>query len=711
MWLSARISRSTVTVNESMLEITERLLSDFPRVNSWQELLASTDDALLMLPREPLPPPYPSRDLASGELLKPLSLPTRPLNDLPQDCHYALMLHDALLIPPGRGQIQPPIPGQPWRRHTGTNLLLTRRHELIADSFAAGMSIPTNLEAISPMHWRYPSITAEPEHLETPCFYLEGIFGHYGHTIVEGLGRLWPLLTQGGPQSQDFLFVGFGHNECANPQKPLPDYLKMMLSILNIATESIKTLYRPAICSRLLIPERSAAYLGAYPSHATTDIWRRIGDRLNKLGSLNPTHKKLFLSRSRFKQDETARHLPQNQSYRLDNLFADLGYTVIHPQELPLAQQIALVRGAKFIAGCVGSQLHTLAFSTNTPASLLVIAPTFFADPVDRSIAMASEGAVDYYLVPCELAAGIARNKAPWKLTEEDFIKLPEIVRAWEVNQDPESINLKNPETNKSIKSEKMLLNKTKHSDEASVAPNKSMNQCASRINLLAKINEALSYLEIGVDQGSTFTKVSAKNKTAVDVKFRFNISNHFDCSERYFEIPSDQFFATIKDEERFDLIFIDGKHTFEQALRDLINSIFHSHKKTLWLLDDTVPCDPYSALRNPADAQRHRREAGVTINQNAWHGDVFKVVFAIHDLFPSLTYRTILSPGNPQTVLWRQARKDFQPVFSSIEEIGRLDYFDFKDHFNLLFPSEEDAVFQELRSTFREKEQRKATK
>lgn len=675
------------------LTITERQLSDFPTVGSWSELLASAEDALLLLPREPLPPPCASRNWAKGAPLKPLNIkPVRPLNDLPQDHHYVLMLHDALLIPPGRGEIQPPLPGQPWRRHTGANLLLTSRHELIADSFAAGVSIPLDLERIAPARWRY-RLTAKPDFLKQPCFYLEGIFGHYGHAIVEGLARLWPLLWPNGARLQDCLFVGFGSHQ----YNPLPIFLRDMLSALDISPDQVHILHRPTICKRLLVPERSAAFRSPHPSRATAKIWLRIGQQLTAHIEPTPNNRRLFLSRSRLKQNQAARHLPSEQSGRLDELFTELGYSVIHPQELPLAQQLTLVRHASFIVGCVGSQLHTLAFAADTPPNLLVIAPIFFADSVDRYIALPRGGAVDYYLVPYDLPTKQKRNKASWKLTEEDFERLPQIVRDWEATRD--SLNQSTyPDVIGKSGLEIVSLNNTEVVDGKSILPKQQMSHSAKRLNQLAKINNASSYLEVGVAQGRTFIDVSAQIKTAVDIKFRFDVGLDQTPSERYFEMPSDEFFATLNREECFDLIFIDGKHTFEQTLRDLINSIFHSHERTLWLLDDTVPCDVYSALRNSAAAQRNRREAGVTINQNAWQGDVFKVVFAIHDFFPALSYRTVTSPGNPQTILWRQARKGFQPAFKSLEAISRLDYFQFKDHFSLFYPGEENEVFKELK-------------
>ena len=62
------------------------------------------------------------------------------------------------------------------------------------------------------------------------------------------------------------------------------------------------------------------------------------------------------------------------------------------------------------------------------------------------------------------------------------------------------------------------------------------------------------------------------------------------------------------------------------------------------------------------------------------WHGDVFKVVFAIHDFFPNLSYRTIVDNGNPRLVVVRRQRQEFTPAFSDLEQITRMTYYDYMD-------------------------------
>ena len=94
-------------------------------------------------------------------------------------------------------------------------------------------------------------------------------------------------------------------------------------------------------------------------------------------------------------------------------------------------------------------------------------------------------------------------------------------------------------------------------------------------------------YLEIGVERGFTFESVVLKDKTAVDPRMLFNkwIKNP---RIKLFEVPSDEYFRKkIRDDLTFDLVYLDGLHTFEQTYLDLVNRIKHSnHKSVAWRHD-----------------------------------------------------------------------------------------------------------------------------
>lgn len=95
--------------------------------------------------------------------------------------------------------------------------------------------------------------------------------------------------------------------------------------------------------------------------------------------------------------------------------------------------------------------------------------------------------------------------------------------------------------------------------------------------------------------------------------------------SIEFWEITSDEFFARVAPRyDKFDVIYLDGLHTFEQVFRGLITSLSYCHDDTIILIDDTVPVNVASFQKTPNDCSLLREELG--INDKAWMGDVCKV-------------------------------------------------------------------------------------
>jgi hypothetical protein len=219
------------------------------------------------------------------------------------------------------------------------------------------------------------------------------------------------------------------------------------------------------------------------------------------------------------------------------------------------------------------------------------------------------------------------------------------------------------------------------------------------RLNRIKDMIGAKTYLEIGVDTGDTFLAVDVEHKVAVDPSFKFDTAQHATDAVEFFAVTSDEFFVEHAGERRFDLVFIDGLHTFEQALRDFCNALAVGHERTVYVIDDIKPSDVFSALRIPADTMRFRRDSGATMN-HAWHGDVYKAMLAIHDFFPMFSYATFATGGNEQSVLWREPRAGFRPRFDDLEAISRLGYFELQEHLDLFNFAAEAEVMARLEDT-----------
>jgi hypothetical protein len=97
------------------------------------------------------------------------------------------------------------------------------------------------------------------------------------------------------------------------------------------------------------------------------------------------------------------------------------------------------------------------------------------------------------------------------------------------------------------------------------------------RINQFAKLlAHPTSYLEVGVEYGYTLEAVAVPNRVAVEPQPRFSL-RHVPAGVSVFVTTSDKFFEGLDPGVTFDLVFLDGLHTYRQTYRDLMSSLRHA--------------------------------------------------------------------------------------------------------------------------------------
>lgn len=184
------------------------------------------------------------------------------------------------------------------------------------------------------------------------------------------------------------------------------------------------------------------------------------------------------------------------------------------------------------------------------------------------------------------------------------------------------------------------------------------------RINrLLAALPVEASYLEIGVATGRTLESVCARTRQGVDPAPGFDTAK-LPRSLKFFTGTSDDFFASLPPDENYDLVFLDGLHTFDQTYRDLRNSLRHLRDGGVILIDDTVPTDEVSAIPDQNVSYHVRRQ--LQLAGMPWQGDVWKVVVAIEQAHPELDYRTIVDSPHGQTLVWK--RQEDESTLSTVD-------------------------------------------
>ena len=111
------------------------------------------------------------------------------------------------------------------------------------------------------------------------------------------------------------------------------------------------------------------------------------------------------------------------------------------------------------------------------------------------------------------------------------------------------------------------------------------------------------NYLEIGCDKDQSFSKIKVKNKVGVDPISGGTIR---DTSYNFFK----------KNNDKFDLIFIDGLHHYSQVIKDIYNSLKVLNKNGFILVHDCLP--------------RSIAHQAVPRYRGSWNGDVWKSIVEI---------------------------------------------------------------------------------
>lgn len=185
------------------------------------------------------------------------------------------------------------------------------------------------------------------------------------------------------------------------------------------------------------------------------------------------------------------------------------------------------------------------------------------------------------------------------------------------------------------------------------------------------------TYLEVGVSKGLTFHSVTAHKKIAVDPKFIFDVHEAKRLSgaehTEYHEVTSDHYFGNVaRADEKFHVIFLDGLHTFEQTLRDLINALNCIHADGIIIIDDVLPTSYHASLpdqRISVAVRSHLKD-----NDPSWMGDVYKLVFFVQSFFQQHSYATT-SDNHGQLVIWPERRAPDKLVERNIEYFSKLEF------------------------------------
>jgi capsular polysaccharide biosynthesis protein len=258
--------------------------------------------------------------------------------------------------------------------HASGQLLLRDTYSIFSQSYGIMdgiLSLPSDLISTeSGDSFRLKLPASQPQRLDGTYVFIGSMHSHFGHTMLEGLARLWiiPKFKDLLPDNLRFLVY----------EPAIPPYARALLNYLGISDEQIMHCSEHSLVERLIVPGcgmRTHVWVRDEQNHT----WNAIAERAAKNYPTNHPDK-VFLSRA-----DIQRRILTNSS-EIEEIFRSHGYTIAKPEQMRLGHQIAAAHAASSIAGCVGSNMYLAAFQKRGGRNI-VLAPCDFYLKDDAMIA------------------------------------------------------------------------------------------------------------------------------------------------------------------------------------------------------------------------------------------------------------------------------------------------------------------------------------
>lgn len=170
-----------------------------------------------------------------------------------------------------------------------------------------------------------------------PAFYAGFLYSHYGHFILESLSRLSSYTN-----SLPLVWSA--------TQTHLQDYQTSILKGLNISLDNILLVNKKYFFTELYVPAMESIICSQF-SHRQYNFLSSFSSRTNVN---NNCLGNIWLSRRRI--------YPCQIEARVESILASFGWSIIHPQNHSVSDQIDFFKHSNAIAGIQGSAFHTSVF-------------------------------------------------------------------------------------------------------------------------------------------------------------------------------------------------------------------------------------------------------------------------------------------------------------------------------------------------------------
>lgn len=205
-----------------------------------------------------------------------------------------------------------------------------------------------------------------PARLPGAYYHLDSEFpGHFGHVTTEDIAKLWGW-EQALRRHPDLRLL-LSTDEPGGDAKP---YQRQILHAYGVPDDRIVLIDQPVRVD-VLVGASQRFQNPLYVDPAIEETWARIGAGLRVLGGERPS--RLFISRPA--------DMPRGCSNadQVEEFFAEHGFAVVYPEQLPLGEQVDLFASADVIAGFAGSGMFNAIYNDRPGVRIVIGSETYNA--------------------------------------------------------------------------------------------------------------------------------------------------------------------------------------------------------------------------------------------------------------------------------------------------------------------------------------------
>lgn len=192
------------------------------------------------------------------------------------------------------------------------------------------------------------------------CFLYGGwLRAHFGHFLLESTSRLWAL-DELADKIDGIVFTPFRRGGVGRARKEYGPFLDILSG-----GKPIRILREPTRVDTLFVPDPGFGHHGRMSGSPRYRAHTRA-----QVAAISPEGpERLYISRSAL-MDKRGGVLAET---RIETLLRANGYTVFHPQQHSMAEQLARYRAARYVVGLDGSALHMAAYALQPGARVAMI--------------------------------------------------------------------------------------------------------------------------------------------------------------------------------------------------------------------------------------------------------------------------------------------------------------------------------------------------